>query len=106
MQRYHSPTNLMTAEDRPTRTIRLINQLDEILNFLHLRPVSISRERLMETACKQTGLSDWGEEDFLTPLTILLDAYEKEADLSLLGRLIVKKKSPVYWQIGCEFSVI
>ena len=84
-------TNLTTTESRQSPIVRLINQFGEILNRLHIRPVNLSRKKLMANACKQTGLSDWGEEDFLTPLTVLLDAYEREADLSLLGRLIVQK---------------
>ena len=83
--------NVTTTESRLPLIVRLVNQFGEILDRLHIRPVNLSREKLMATARKQTGLSDWGEDDFLTPLTVLLDAYEREADLSLLGRLIVQK---------------
>ena len=83
--------NITTTERRLPIIVRLVNQFGEILNRLHLRPVDLSREQLMATARKQTGLSDWGEDDFLAPLTVLLDAYEKEADLSLLGRVIAKE---------------
>lgn len=83
--------HVTTTESRLPLIVRLVNQSGEILNRLHIRSVNLSRERLMATARKQTGLSDWGEDDFLTPLTVLLDAYEKEADLSLLGRVIVQK---------------
>lgn len=83
--------NVTTTESRLPLIVRLVNQFGEILNRLHLRPVDLSREHLMAAVRKQTGLSDWGEDDFLTPLTILLDAYEKEADLSLLGRVIMQK---------------
>ena len=84
-------TPLTTTEIRQPRFVRWVNQCGEILERLHIRPIDLSPERLMETARKQTGLSDWGEEDFRTPLTVLLDAYEKEADLSLLGRVMVQK---------------
>ena len=83
--------NVTTTESRLPLIVRLVNQFGEILNRLHLRPVDLSREHLMAAARKQTGLSDWGEDDFLTPLTVLLNAYEKEADLSLLGRVIMQK---------------
>lgn len=83
--------NVTTTESRLPLIVQLVNQFGEILNRLHLHPVDLSREHLMAAARKQTGLSDWGEDDFLTPLTVLLDAYEKEANLSLLGRVIMQK---------------
>ena len=83
--------NATTDTNRLPLAVWLVNQCGEVLHRLRLRPIDLSRERLMATARKQTGLADWGEEDFLTPLTVLLDAYEREADLSLLGRLIVQK---------------
>ena len=83
--------NLTVIESKLPLMVRLINQFGEVLSRLRLRPIDLSHERLMAAASKQTGLFDWGEEDFLTPLTVLLDAYEKEADLSLLGRLVAQK---------------
>ena len=83
--------NVTTTESRLPLIVRLVNQFGEMLNRLHLHPVDLSREHLMAAGRKQTGLSDWGEDDFLTPLTVLIDAYEKEADLSLSGRVIVQK---------------
>ena len=68
--------NVTTTESRLPLIVRLVNQFGEILNRLHLHPVNLSREHLMAAARKQTGLSDWGEDDFLTSLTVLLDAYE------------------------------
>ncbi|MEL6723321.1 MAG: sulfotransferase, partial [Pseudomonadota bacterium] len=40
----------------------------------------------MATAERQTGLSDWGETNFLEALRVLLDACQKEAGLSLTGQ--------------------
>ena len=68
---------------------RAINGSGEVLRSV-LPPVCLNRERLIAAASKGTGLADWGDEDFLVPLDHLLDAFEREADLSLLGRLAVR----------------
>lgn len=83
MADYNSP-----AKERAPWLVRLINGIGEGLNLLGLRPIDLSRERLMAKASKQTGLHHWGEDDFLSPLSILLEGYEREANMSLLGRLV------------------
>jgi LPS sulfotransferase NodH len=45
---------------------------------------------LLDAACRATGLQDFGGEDFRPALRILLDGYEREARLSLVGRLGVR----------------
>jgi hypothetical protein len=49
-------------------------------------PVDLSEEGLMATAQRQTGLSDWGDLDFIAGMRVLLAACKQEADLSLLGQ--------------------
>ena len=56
------------------------------LRPLSRRAVSLEPGALLEAAEKQTGLSDFGDESFLTPLGVLTDALETEADLSAFGR--------------------
>lgn len=73
----------------PSRLARAINVSGEVLRGV-LPPARLSRERLFSAAIKGTGLTDWGDEDFLGPLDRLLDAFEREADLSPLGRLAVR----------------
>ncbi|MEW6381021.1 MAG: sulfotransferase [bacterium] len=70
---------------------RLINRAGKTLDRLGISLINLSAESLLKAACRQTGLSDWGDEDFLTPLTILLDSYNQEADLSFLGRISVRQ---------------
>ena len=81
----------MTVSDSrgPSRVARAINGSGEVLRSV-LPPVRLSRERLFSAARKGTGLADWGDQNFLAPLDRLLDAFEREADLSLLGRLAVR----------------
>lgn len=45
----------------------------------------------MAEAEKQTGFSDWGDEEFRKGFRILLKSLQTEANLSLLGKLIIKK---------------
>jgi hypothetical protein len=70
--------------------VRLLNLAGRGANAIGLQPVNLSLERLLQTARDNTGLSDFGEDDFRAPLALLLDGLETEADLSLLGRIIAK----------------
>lgn len=45
----------------------------------------------MAEACETTGLSDWGETDFLEPLRVLNSSYEEDGQLSATGRWMVRK---------------
>lgn len=48
---------------------------------------SLDRKDLLRTAVKRAGSDDFGGEDFLEGLEVLLDSVEREAQLSALGRL-------------------
>jgi hypothetical protein len=71
--------------------IRLVNRIGEITSSLGLPLSKLSATKIMEIACVQTGLSDWGSATLTNGLTLLLDAFEKEANLNLIGRLGIKK---------------
>ena len=51
--------------------------------------VKLDRETLLEKSRQLTGLADFGDPSFLTPLDILLRSYEEDAQLNLLGRITV-----------------
>jgi hypothetical protein len=51
------------------------------------RTASLDRDELLAAASKRTGLSDYGDPVFREPLTVLLDAFERDANLSALGRI-------------------
>jgi hypothetical protein len=70
--------------------VRLLNLAGRGANALGVQPVNLSLEKLLQTACDNTGLSDFGEDDFRTPLAMLLKGLEQEANLSLLGRIMAK----------------
>jgi hypothetical protein len=70
--------------------VRLLNLAGRGANTVGIHPVNLDADHLLRTAQKNTGLDDFGEDDFVQPMSLLLDCLEKEADLSLLGRIIAK----------------
>jgi hypothetical protein len=70
--------------------VRFLNMIGRGVNHIGFEPVSLSLEKLLQTAADNTGLSDFGENDFRQPLALLLEGLEEEANLSLLGRIIAK----------------
>ncbi|GFO55110.1 putative sulfotransferase [Geomonas sp. Red276] len=51
--------------------------------------LKLDREYLLEKSRRLTGLDDFGESDFLEPLEILLESFERDAKLNLIGRITV-----------------
>ena len=51
----------------------------------------LSADELIAAAEQQAGLSDWGEDDFRTPLAALVESAEEEACLSTIGRERLRK---------------
>ena len=54
----------------------------DIASVVPLRP-----RELIETAIANTGLTDFGDDDWREPFEILVESIEKEAELHLFGRL-------------------
>ncbi len=52
----------------------------------------LSVNSLIANAKKATGLSDFGDEWFIQPLTVLVDSINKEAKLTPLGKLVQKQR--------------
>ena len=78
---------------KPSRlpfAVRLLNLTGRGLGAAGLQPVKLDTERLLQAARDNTGLDDFGDEDFLAPLALLLDCLHKEADLSLMGRMVAR----------------
>jgi hypothetical protein len=51
------------------------------------RAASLDLEELLATAQARTGLSEYGDPGFRKPLGVLLEAFERDANLSALGRI-------------------
>ena len=70
--------------------VRFLNLVGRGVNTIGIEPVNLSLDKLLQTAAANTGLTDFGENEFRQPLALLLEGLEKEANLSLLGRIIAK----------------
>jgi len=68
-------------------SVRLINALGAAA--LSALPINrtLDADRLMAQACRRTGLDDFGPDDFLEPLNLLIQCYNREAQLNFIGRL-------------------
>ena len=52
--------------------------------------VPLDEESLLRAACDNTGLSDFGDDDWREPFRILLSDLEETADLHLFGRIMTR----------------
>jgi hypothetical protein len=90
--------NLYRHPPRP-EWVQRVNAEGEVLGT---GVVPLDARSLMDTACANTGLHDFGDEDpqdrWRTHLTVLLDAIEREAALNLLGRLLTRSDLLIYLQ--------
>jgi hypothetical protein len=81
----------MTA--RPNRlplAVRLMNRAGSLAGAVGLRPIRLDADSLLAKAQQNTGLSDFGGDEFRAPLAMLVECLEKEARLSLMGRLVAR----------------
>lgn len=58
--------------------------------------VPLDFDGLVAAARRQTGLSDFGEADWVEPLEVLIGSLETEAELNLMGRLITRSELIVW----------
>lgn len=70
--------------------IRLMNLLGRGAESVGLQPITLRADALIEKACSNTGLSDFGGQAFRAPLTLLVESLEKQARLSTMGRLVAR----------------
>jgi len=70
--------------------VRLLNLAGRVTAGVGWQPVDLGFDGLLQKARANTGLSDFGEDDFRDPLLLLLRGLEEEAQLSLLGRMIAR----------------
>ncbi len=71
--------------------LRLLNRAGAWARAGGWKPVCLDEETLLERACKQTGLSDFGDPAFHEGLRRLLDSYENEAALTVFGRITAQR---------------
>ncbi len=52
--------------------------------------VPLDPESLIAAACRNTGLSDFGSDDWREPFAILMKSFDEEAQLHLMGRIMTR----------------
>jgi len=67
-----------------------MNLAGEGAERIGLQPVKLSVDSLLEKAAANTGLRDFGGDEFRGPLALLVESLETEAKLSLMGRLVAR----------------
>ena len=71
--------------------VRFFNRAGGWLEKTGLLHLPIDDAALMEAACRQTGLSDFGDDAFREPLRRLVDSLVNEARLNLMGRIAARQ---------------
>ncbi len=67
--------------------IRLLNTMPQ---WLAQKAFAVDEEQLLERARRETGLADFGDEDFLVPLRLLLQDFREYNHFTPMGRITVK----------------
>jgi hypothetical protein len=68
-----------------------MNWVGERFGALGIELVNLTRDGLIARACKQTGLVDFGDDGFIEGLDRVVDAIHREAEPTLLGKLIAQR---------------
>jgi hypothetical protein len=86
------PTPINPAYDRPYRLlgVRIWNVVGGLARRLGWEK-PISADRILDAARQKTQLDDFGSDDFLEPLQILVDEFQNTANLHPFGHFVVRK---------------
>ncbi|MCS6806444.1 MAG: sulfotransferase [Acidobacteriota bacterium] len=71
--------------------LRAVNWMAERKPLGHRSWVDLSEAGLLNAAERIAGLSDWGDEEFQPQFRLLLETYQNDADLTLIGRLMIRQ---------------
>ena len=72
------------------RAIAVANRIGRMLGALGVAGEAITVESVLADARKKTKLDDFGDEDFLEPLEVLIESINDEAGLHPVGRTIIR----------------
>jgi len=67
--------------------VRLTNAFGGFAASAGLVEKELNADQLLAQACGRTGLDDFGPDDFLEPLRLLVQCYNSEAELNFIGRM-------------------
>ncbi|HZR04997.1 MAG TPA: sulfotransferase [Candidatus Udaeobacter sp.] len=82
--------NTTLDQTRPILPVRLLNGCGSLLDKTRIPRIPIRAVDLIETAKRRCGLDDFGDGDFLAGLSRLLDSCQREAQLNLVGRIVLR----------------
>ncbi len=82
-------SEIRVGEPHRPLPVKVMNFAGRAARALGWEPVSLAPEHLIEKAVKAAGSSDFGGDDFREGLVRFLQSAEREADLTLLGRIMV-----------------
>jgi hypothetical protein len=74
-----------------TFSYRVVDRIGRILRAYGLAAMSLRPEELCEVAQRRAHLTDFGGDDFLVPLSMLVQCLEDEATLTIVGRLFIRE---------------
>ena len=74
----------------PGRPEWLQSMNDEGRSFHLVSVVPLDERSLLQHACMNTGLDDFGDDGWREPFRVLIKALEEEAELTLMGRLMAR----------------
>jgi len=70
--------------------VKVINSVGRAANAMGMQPIALDEDSLINRAIKKAGSSDFGGDGFREGLRRFLASAESEAELTLLGRLMVQ----------------
>jgi Sulfotransferase family len=78
----------LRATDYHRTPIRALNGILRGAGLFGLAKFELDQDSLLARARKETGLHDFGDEDFMQPLGLLIHSLQEEADLNPIGRFM------------------
>ena len=79
---------LPKATDYHRPPIRVLNRILAAARRVGLARLDLDADALISRARRETGLQDFGSDDFLAPMQLLIQCLETEADLNPVGRFM------------------
>jgi len=73
------------------KRIHALNALAGVAEGLKLDLGRLHAGNILDTAQRRTGLDDWGDDHFLTPMRRVVDAVRAEEDFTPLARVILRQ---------------
>jgi len=74
--------------------VQKINEEGKCLDIQGVVP--LDEKSLLETAQRNTGLSNFGDDDWYEPFQVFIKSLEEEADLNLMGRIMTRSDLLIY----------